>query len=479
MKFDLIKQEFIEWTKNSTAHGITNLFKDEKPKFIRLMWFVLFIGSFGYCCYSIIISLINFLEFEVLINIDIEKDILAEYPTVSICNLNQYSTSHFDNYVQKILNDNNLKISENKSLIEQIDLMNKLVRSNMEFNVSDQMKKNSSLSLDKMIISCLFGAQSCTSTDFEWFYLNKYGNCYRFNYASSNKRIQTRSGKYYGLRLELYVGEISNLLTTHSGVHVFINNNTNEYLANGLDISTSFSTDLSLTRKSIHKLSKPHSDCIKNEKDFNLADQSEYVAKTISRFKIYQLEACKDLCIQDFIEKNCNCSSLLFPQSDLLKPICSTIDKLECVDKFYYLLFEQEENILKCQSKCPTECDKESFDYLISFSDYPSKVFGDGLLKQNYVVERFPAKNETSFDDLKKSILSLNIFYSSFDKHVINEVESITVTDFLGSIGGTLGLFIGISLLSVVELIELALIILFIIFKREKTKNLENLDNLN
>ena len=77
MKFDLIKQEFIEWTKNSTAHGITNLFKDEKPKFIRLMWFVLFIGSFGYCCYSIIISLINFLEFEVLINIDIEKDILA------------------------------------------------------------------------------------------------------------------------------------------------------------------------------------------------------------------------------------------------------------------------------------------------------------------------------------------------------------------------------------------------------------------
>ena len=473
-KKDLIKKEFIEWTKNSTAHGITNIFKDEKPKFIRLMWLFLFVASSIYCCYSIIISLINFLDYDVLINIDIEKDILAEYPVVSICNLNQYSNNQFDNYIQKILNDNNLTISQNKSLTEQIDLMNLMVKSNIMLNVPDQMKKNLSLSLDKMIISCLFAAQSCSFNDFEWFYSNEYGNCYRFNYASSNKRVQTRSGKYYGLRLELYVGEISNLLTTHSGVHVFINNNTNEYLTNGLDISTSFSTDLSLTRKSVHKLSKPHSDCVKNEKDFNLADyRSEYIDRTISRFKIYQIEACKDLCIQDFIEKNCNCSSLLFPQSDLLKPICSTIDKLECVDKFYNLLFEQEDNILSCQTKCPTECDKESFDYLISFSDYPSKVFGDGLLKQNYVVERFPAKNETSFDDLKKSILSLNIFYSSFDKHVIKEVESITVTDFLGSIGGTLGLFIGISLLSLVELIELIFIILYIIFNKEKTKNVK------
>ncbi len=476
MKKEIIKKEFIEWTKNSTAHGITRVLSEEKPKLIRLMWLFLFIGSSVYCCYSIISSLIDYLEYEVLINIEVEKDILAEYPIVSICNLNQYSTNQSIEYVENVLNENNLKFSQNQSLNEQIDFMNQIVKSNIKYNTSDQIKKKLTLPLDKMLISCLFAAANCSSRDFQWFYSNEYGNCFRYNFDPSRKRFQTRHGKYYGLRLELYVGETLNLLTTHTGVHVFINNNTKEYLKNGVDISTSLSTDLSLTRRSVHKLSDPFSKCIKNEKDLNStnSEKSEYIARTVSIFSMYQLEACNDLCIQDYIERNCNCSSLLFPQYDFLKPICSTIERLNCVQKFYFEFFDQEENIANCQSKCPIECDKESFDYLISFSDYPSKVFGDGLLKQNYVFDRFPDKNETNFDSMKNSILSLNIFYSSFDKVVINEVESVSLPDFLGSIGGTLGLFIGISLLSLVELIELILIIFFILIKKEKVNDCIN-----
>ncbi len=44
--------------------------------------------------------------------------------------------------------------------------------------------------IESMIIECSFDLKPCNSSDFEWIYNARYGNCYRFN-SNSTKYVQT------------------------------------------------------------------------------------------------------------------------------------------------------------------------------------------------------------------------------------------------------------------------------------------------
>ena len=65
-------------------------------------------------------------------------------------------------------------------------------------------------------------------------------------------------------------------------------------------------------------------------------------------------------------------------------------------------------------------------------------------------------------ENAEKSVVKINIFYSSLSYS--NSIESpyMDSETLLGQIGGTLGLFMGISLLSISEIIEVLMEIFFI-----------------
>lgn len=57
----------------------------------------------------------------------------------------------------------------------------------------------------------------------------------------------------------------------------------------------------------------------------------------------------------------------------------------------------------------------------------------------------------------QKSILAVNVFYTSPSYMKITEKPSILVYDLMPNIGGTMGLFLGISALSFVEFLEIGI----------------------
>lgn len=67
-------------------------------------------------------------------------------------------------------------------------------------------------------------------------------------------------------------------------------------------------------------------------------------------------------------------------------------------------------------------------------------------------------------NNLTKSTLVANLFYDDLDYSIVNEVPVITFDTLISNIGGNLGLFIGISILSIMELFEYVIqaIILFL-----------------
>jgi len=228
-----LKEEFIEWTSNSSIHGIPNMFRIEKSSLIRVVWLLFFLVSSIYCCFTLIQSLLEYIEFKVLVNIEVTKDISTEFPVVSFCNLNQHLTNQSLDYVHKVFAENNLtellqnESFSNQTLSERINLAKFLVDSSLySSKYSDEFRRSLDFPLQHVLISCLYGAAPCSASDFKWYYSPEYGNCYKFNHGEK-KRVANRAGKFYGLRLELLVHQPESImsLSPFSGVHIFINNN--------------------------------------------------------------------------------------------------------------------------------------------------------------------------------------------------------------------------------------------------------------
>ena len=85
--------------------------------------------------------------------------------------------------------------------------------------------------------------------------------------------------------------------------------------------------------------------------------------------------------------------------------------------------------------------------------DYYSKIIDeyavyDGIINQNETL---------SLEDRMNSIIKFNVYYESLSYTITTESRAMDIVALLSNIGGTLGLFLGVSVLTAVELIDVLL----------------------
>ena len=90
----------------------------------------------------------------------------------------------------------------NKSKVKDIENRLKFLRSSL-IKKDNPNKSSFGLIYDQMILSCYFGSEPCTVTDFEYIFDANLGNCYRFNsiFNGSKVRKVITSGDTSGLQL--------------------------------------------------------------------------------------------------------------------------------------------------------------------------------------------------------------------------------------------------------------------------------------
>jgi hypothetical protein len=138
-------------------------------------------------------------------------------------------------------------------------------------------------------------------------------------------------------------------------------------------------------------------------------------------------------------------------------------DSLRKFARFYF-----QDVAIKC-SECPLECESEFYTLTTSSLDYPTKIYADMLSSQGAVLRRFNNKKPT-YQQIKQSIASININYNQLCYTQIKEAQKITAIDLATNIGGTIGLFLGLSLLSFIEILELLIEIIFVFFEKKFPK---------
>ncbi|CAF0860551.1 unnamed protein product [Brachionus calyciflorus] len=483
-----LKALFLEWVDPLTMHGFPNIFRTKNLS-IKILWIIAFIVSNGFCFYFIAKSLLEYLQFNVVTKIRVlEKDSI-QFPAVTICNANLFTTSLAIDYSTSLLANISVTDISNSTFLSQnfpsasyqlyySYIMGRYyVGSNLKSHLfSDEIKKQFGLSFNQMFISCFFSTVDCKESDWIWFYDSIYGNCFRFNTGinSNNERIDIKNislpGKYNGLVLELFVGVPDDQMSfsIYTGAHIFIGDNLIKPLSiEGLDISPGTQTNIVLERVETKLKSQPYSDCIENLDNIDSFD-SEYYKKVFKSDLTYRQVDCFTAYIQEEIFKKCNCYNNFYNVIYKDRKPCTTIQEIQCSVETYTLLSQTNFKI-EIKDKCPLECKTIKYNLIKSEGRYPSPAYGKDLKNNPRIKRLFNNLTNITLEHLRENTLALNIYYETLKQTEIEEYESMSIQILISTIGGTLGLFLGISLLSFFEFIELfALIFCFFFNKHSK-----------
>ena len=133
----------------------------------------------------------------------------AEFPTVSICDSNPFTTFKsqlvLDSMMQQLTQN---KVNTSLSL-NQLGFYNfYLLQSNTKIypsidlyryaldyiqypdNFTDAQRKELGLDLSQVVSNCTFNGIDCDiNNDFEWFFSHQYGNCYHFNPSQIKNKV--------------------------------------------------------------------------------------------------------------------------------------------------------------------------------------------------------------------------------------------------------------------------------------------------
>lgn len=80
-----------------------------------------------------------------------------------------------------------------------------------------------------------------------------------------------------------------------------------------------------------------------------------------------------------------------------------------------------------------------------------------------------------TLEELRSNLLYISVFYSELSYRKFYEVQKVDIIDLISNIGGTLGLFLGMSFLSFVEVIDLFLNVLFSMCQPHKIDRIQTL----
>ena len=450
------------------------------------------------CGYLVAETFIIYLSCLVYTTTTLTNEVPTAFPKITICNSNIPTTE----YAYEIIKEINEELSPNKSIFNQTQ-MNELPNSDAYYlfwdiwiifmgkinsrTFSDSERKKLVHSFDDIFLNCIFNGQPCTTSDFKWHWNPFYGNCYVFNSGLNasgdtiSYKKSTLSDIQFGLMLSIYVGYNDKLnlfnagwnsmfaFTNSYGLNVMIENNT--YLSagkrNSIALNGGSMNYISFKREFSSKLSKPYSDC--DIDNINPGKIDSYYYNLISQSPYqYSQEFCVVQCMQQQAIKLCNCSIPIY--IDIYNVSCRNYDESYCAldltndndGKFSSIIPD-------CITKCPLECNSTDISYTMTSHSASGIGFIKSIEKNPVFLSDFNSTPLT-VETTGNKFVQLYVYYDSFKYASSTDTPSIDIVMLLGNVGGTLGLFLGVSLLSVCEFVHVMLESCLIVKHRFNTK---------
>ena len=233
-----------------------------------------------------------------------------------------------------------------------------------------------------------------------------------------------------------------------TGLQVFIHNQSEPppVTTNGFFVTTGYYTYVAMTRMEHSSLEPPY--------------DTMCGSIALKYHKEYNQKACLLELLTDKIGEVCHCRASYMPDNGT--PLCSLRQLTLCVgpetDEFDS--FEE-------RKKCPNPCSWTTYNYELSYSSYlHAPPVGISINVTNQVGPHLlQKKNEMTPAELdeyiENNIILVQFFYKEMANEIVQQEPSFDFYQFLGDMGGEIGLMLGASLLTFVEFIDLFVFLVY------------------
>ena len=483
---------FQEFCQQTTVHGLSFAIKQNlKP--LKITWFlVVLLGFFGLLTHmSIIIN--SYLQYKSTES-TYQRRNGYQFPDVTICNLNGISLSNLQkaaesSFAVKTFYEAYLNFSADNGCVNYKNELSLYLR-DISWALDDDIFSVGHR-LEDLVIKCSFEQERCKEDDFVLFEFPYFLNCYTFKRGRDKVPRYVRgipSGLSFTVYLEPDDSDVCVIYDDHflsgntKGIRVFIaGSNTLAAVGNaGYDIVPGHSTSIGFDITEHNRLSEPYSECRYAE---SLKLQGDVT---------YSYAECRNMCIHDIVIENCGCFPTRYRARRRTKfPSCA---------KYIFTNATKSAELLKCERgildgiearvdfrgkcNCFWPCVETTYSTSYSHAVWPERKSLDSFISN--ILESHPNKTQlkayqyyqklkaanASDDDIynwvTSQFLRLNIYANSDITTVKEQILMYTITDLLCQIGGCLGLWVGMSIITTVEVLDLWLRLFGRIFSKGK-----------
>ncbi|XP_054706910.1 acid-sensing ion channel 1B-like [Uloborus diversus] len=444
---------------NSSVSGVNHIAL-AKTKRRRAFWCIIFLVSLIGFFYQFGAFLVQYREFQSIVQIDIQNAGSLMFPAVTLCNANRFKKTKFCSKFRDFC-PRNLSTMESLTEKELFNFQLTILREGRS-----DLRHSLGHSMDDLLVSCSFSgvpnirAEGCYRR-FKEFYDPDLGNCYTLSPTSE-------SGE------EEMISTEADVWQKMSDLVLVVNVETNEYLepdrdaavlvtfhspevypdpfSDGTEVKPGNSYNFGLKKNNVEMLPAPYSsNCTNYEK----LPWEKLHDKTLST------RMCTAECSQNLQLKECNYVTTelsLFFDALPWKQESFDPEKIECAERV------SNETKEYCRSLCRVPCRQSTYEVTMDSSTWPrrAKVSEEAELGK---WRRRP------FYEITNNLAHVRAYFLSMEDTTLKHSPKYQPLEMFSHIGGYVGIWLGISLLALCEFIEGAIrVITFSLRKRKRKK---------
>ena len=492
------REELKRFVQTTSVKGVSRVFRAETTG-IRLLWVVAIVSCMTFGFQQVYTLLDDYVSYDKVTQIEERVETIGHgnqaFPKLRVCFLNPFdlsldlrpdeSFSYYKELVQSKTSCDNCTNEDIATLRAELFSANAYVRfiglgrlRNMGLNHTRIIRDckafpsgedcatigNITVELSSKYIACSYVAfprgmrvSSVSMT----FVINNFQNLGGPKmYLSNEESTVLSSGVYYKVLAQRF---------NDNGV------------ANRKSAPPGMRTAVDITKQVYRRLPSPYGNCVDKDED----EDEEY-----------SIQVCLIRCFHRGIEENCSCVDVVTdPQLenpaldyclDLRQPLLQILDKFNCIRSAYHKLTK------KCYNTCQYKCVSTSYHTEATYSHWPLSYQHRSFYRQYIEGSSFAGRFDHLFQDddsdnvnitarlnrlerellIRQSFVLLS-FKGDFLKYLeYVEVPRYTLTSLIGTLGGSLNLWTGITVLAFIEVIEVAVRIIKNLFEgRMNAKN--------
>ncbi|CAF2570758.1 unnamed protein product [Rotaria sp. Silwood2] len=453
-----------EFATNTTMHGLPKAFSSENLH-TRIFWAISFAVFSSFMIYFIVRTILAYLQYQTQTYVSADVEWPQYFPAFSICNAASF---RYDQLIGPFLNYTNTLNLTNENSTDALSPHR--IQNFIQYKVNrNESVTHYSFSLNSMLYQCLYNSMPCSTVDFVPFVSSIYGLCFTFNAKMKNSSVSVRYGNQYGgagrLDLAFYVHSQQYVpyVVDSIGMVGLIHDNTQIPLidANGIGLAPGRQHKLSFKKKTNFFLSSPYTSCTNNIplsmklmlNDYNGADYG------------YSQLSCFELCIQAYAYQQCGCVApylwniryIVLPgtKNIMLAPLCNYTNP--CYHRAIEIFQASSSFIERYCPDCTLQCSIISFPLDISSLTAPLEWQLNAIktFVENSSVP-LPLDWSTAWrTHIQNNYVAVSVMRQAAIVDNNTQQAQITLGDVLSKVGGLTGLWIGVSLLSMMEFIEM------------------------